>query len=166
MPDPIVIVDYDPAWPREFEALCDRAAAAAGGLAVTIEHVGSTAVPGLAAKPVIDLVVVVKPDDVQPAVDRLVAIGYVHRGNLGVEGREAFSSPEDEPRHHLYVSPTDSEELRAQLAFRDRLRNDGALASEYVALKRELAVRFRDDRPGYTEAKTDFVVAASRPLGE
>jgi GrpB-like predicted nucleotidyltransferase (UPF0157 family) len=166
VPDPIVIVDYDPAWPREFEALRDSAAAAVGELAVAIEHVGSTAVPGLAAKPVIDLVVVVKPDDLQPAVDRLVAIGYVHRGNLGVEGREAFSAPKDEPRHHLYVSPTDSEELRAQLAFRDRLRNDGVLASEYVALKRELAVRFRDDRPGYTEAKTDFVVAASRPLGE
>ena len=149
MPDPIVIVDYDPAWPREFEALRDRAAAAVRELAVAIEHVGSTAVPGLAAKPVIDLVVVVAPDDVQPAVDRLVAVGYVHRGNLGV----------------LSVSPTDGEELRAQLAFRDRLRNDGALASEYVALKRELAVTFRDDRPAYTDAKTDFVVAASDRSG-
>ena len=59
--------------------------------------------------------------------------------------------------------PTDSEELRAQLAFRDRLRQDDALAVEYEALKRELAVQFRDDRPGYTDAKTRFVVAASRP---
>ena len=165
MPDPIVIVDYDPAWPREFEALRDRAAAAVRELAVAIEHVGSTAVPGLAAKAVIDLVVVVAPDDVQPAVNRLVAVGYVHRGNLGVEGREAFSATQDEPRHHLSVSPTDGEELRAQLAFRDRLRNDGALASEYVALKRELAVTFRDDRPAYTDAKTDFVVAASDRSG-
>jgi GrpB-like predicted nucleotidyltransferase (UPF0157 family) len=164
VPDPIVIVDYDPEWPRAFKAIRDRAAAAVGEVAVAIEHVGSTAVPGLAAKPVIDLVVVVEPEDVQRAVERLVAIGYVHRGNLGVEGREAFSAPEDDPRHHLYVSPTDSEELRAQLAFRDRLRRDRALAAEYVALKRDLAVTFRDDRPGYTEAKTDFVVPASRPL--
>jgi GrpB-like predicted nucleotidyltransferase (UPF0157 family) len=164
VPDPIVIVDYDPEWPRAFKAIRDRAAAAVGDVAVAIEHVGSTAVPGLAAKPVIDLVVVVEPEDVQRAVERLVAIGYVHRGNLGVEGREAFSAPEGDPRHHLYVSPTDSEELRAQLAFRDRLRRDRALAAEYVALKRDLAVTFRDDRPGYTEAKTDFVVPASRPL--
>jgi GrpB-like predicted nucleotidyltransferase (UPF0157 family) len=164
VPDPIVIVDYDPAWPREFQALRDRAAAAVGDLAVAIEHVGSTAVPGLAAKPVIDLVVVVAPDDVRGAVDRLVAIGYVHRGNLGVDGREAFSVPDGERRHHLYVSPTDSEELRAQLAFRDRLRRDHALAAEYEALKRNLAVTFRDDRMGYTDAKTEFVVEASRPI--
>jgi len=163
MPDPIVIVDYSPAWPLEFERLRDRAAAAVGDIAIAIEHVGSTAVPGLAAKPVIDLVIVVEPEDVQAAIDRLTAIGYVHQGNLGVEGREAFGVPEGEPRHHLYVSPTDSQELRAQLAFRDRLRADPALATEYESLKRELARRFRDDREGYTDAKTVFVTAASRP---
>src|SRR5947208_11991269 len=163
MPDPIVIVDYSPAWPLEFERLRDRAACAVGDLAIAIEHVGSTAVRGLAAKPVIDLVIVVEPEDVQAAIDRLTAIGYVHQGNLGVEGREAFGVPEGERRHHLYVSPTDSEELRAQLAFRDRLRANRELAAKYEGLKRELAVRFRDDRESYTDAKTDFVVAASRP---
>jgi len=146
MPDPIVIVDYSPAWPLEFERLRDRAAAVVGNLAIAIEHVGSTAVPGLAAKPVIDLVIVVEPEDVQAAIDRLTVIGYVHQGNLGVEGREAFGVPEGERRHHLYVSPTDSEELRAQLAFRNRLRADPELAAEYEALKRGLAWRFRDDR--------------------
>ena len=163
MPDPIVIVDYSLAWPLEFERLRDRAAAAVGDIAIAIEHVGSTAVPGLAAKPVIDLVIVVEPGDVEAAVDRLTAIGYIHQGNLGVEGREAFGVPEGEPRHHLYVSPTDSQELRAQLAFRNRLRADPALATEYEALKRELARRFRDDRESYTDAKTAFVTAASRP---
>jgi GrpB-like predicted nucleotidyltransferase (UPF0157 family) len=163
VPDPIVIVEADPIWPDEFERLRIRVAGAVGDVAVAIEHVGSTAVPGLAAKPVIDMVVVVEPHDLQTAVERLVAIGYVHQGNLGVEGREAFGVPEGERRHHLYVSPTDSEELRAQLAFRDRLRANPALAAEYEGLKRELAVRFRDDREGYTDAKTDFVSAASRP---
>jgi GrpB-like predicted nucleotidyltransferase (UPF0157 family) len=163
VPDPIVIVDYSPSWPVEFERLRDRAAAVVGELAVVIEHVGSTAVPGLAAKPVIDLVIVVEPENVQPSIDRLAAIGYVHQGNLGVEGREAFGVPAGERPHHLYVSPTDSEELRAQLTFRDRLREDQALATEYEVLKRELAVTFRDDRMGYTDAKTDFVTAASRP---
>jgi GrpB-like predicted nucleotidyltransferase (UPF0157 family) len=165
MPEQIVIVDYDPAWPREFEWVRDRAGAALGDVALAIEHVGSTAVSGLAAKPVIDLVVVVEPDQVQVAIERLSAIGYVPRGSQGVEGREVFDAPEGEPRHHhhLYVSPTDSEELRAQLAFRDRLRESPELAAEYEALKRELAVRFRDDRPGYTEAKTEFVTFHSRP---
>ena len=150
-------------WPDEFERLRARVAGAVGDVAVAIEHVGSTAVPGLAAKPVIDMVVVVEPHDLQTAVERLVAIGYVHRGNLGVEGREAFGVPDGERRHHLYVSPTDSEELRAQLAFRDRLRTNPELAAEYEGLKRELVVRFRNDREGYTDAKTDFVIAASRP---
>src|SRR6266550_8588256 len=149
-------------WPDEFERLRIRVAGAVGDVAVAIEHVGSTAVPGLAAKPVIDMVVVVEPHDLQTAVARLVAIGYVHQGNRGVEGREAFGVPEGERRHHLYVSPTDSEELRAQLAFRNRLRADPELAAEYEALKRELAWRFVDDRVGYTDAKTAFVTAASR----
>jgi GrpB-like predicted nucleotidyltransferase (UPF0157 family) len=162
VPDPIVIVEYDPMWPAEFERLRARAAGAVGDVAIAVEHVGSTAVPGLAAKPVIDMVVVVEPQDLQIAVERLVAIGYIHQGNLGVEGREAFGVPDGERRHHLYVSPTDSEELRAQRAFRDRLRSNPALAAEYEALKRDLAVRFRDDRMGYTEAKSDFVIAASR----
>jgi GrpB-like predicted nucleotidyltransferase (UPF0157 family) len=161
--DPIVIVDYDPAWPSEFERLRARAADAVGDLAVAIEHVGSTAVPGLAAKPVIDLIIVVAPDNVQAAVARLAEIGYVHRGNLGVEGREAFAVPAGERRHHLYVSATDSEELRAQLAFRDRLRTSPQLAAEYEALKRALAVRHREDRGAYTDAKTEFVTRESRP---
>jgi GrpB-like predicted nucleotidyltransferase (UPF0157 family) len=112
---------------------------------------------------VIDLVIVVEPEHVPSAIDRLTSVGYVDQGNPGVEGREALGVPEGEPRHHLYVSPTDSEELRAQLAFRDRLREDQSLATEYAALKRRLARRFRDDRTGYTDAKTDFITAATRP---
>src|SRR5512132_1506097 len=125
MSDAIVIVEYDPAWPSEFVRLRDRAKAALGDVAVAIEHVGSTAVPGLPAKDLIDMVVVVESDDdVNEAIARLQAIGYRARGNLGVEGREAFWWPEGEKRHHLYVSPTTSAELHAQVAFRDRLRAD------------------------------------------
>jgi GrpB-like predicted nucleotidyltransferase (UPF0157 family) len=158
--DPIVVVEYDPQWPSEFARLRDRAQAAVGEVARSIEHVGSTAVPGLAAKPVIDLVVVVESDDDVPeAIRRLEVVGYVARGDLGVPGREAFSWPEGEVRHHLYVSPETSDELRAQLRFRDRLRTDPVLAREYQALKRDLAERYSDDRPGYTDAKTDFIEA-------
>ena len=160
MSDAIVIVEYDPAWPSEFVRLRDRAKAALGDVAVAIEHVGSTAVPGLPAKDLIDMVVVVESDDdVNEAIARLQAIGYRPRGNLGVEGREAFWWPEGEKRHHLYVSPTTSAELHAQVAFRDRLRADPAVARAYVALKRELAARHRNDRIAYTEAKTEFIEA-------
>jgi len=159
--EPIVIVDYDPRWPEEFARLCDRAQSALGELAVSIEHVGSTAVPGLPAKPVIDMVVAIASDDDLPeAIERLEAIGYRARGDLDVPGREAFSWPEGESRHHLYVSPSSSEELRAQITFRDVLRSDPGLAAAYVALKRELAARYRDDRPSYTDGKNDFIAAA------
>lgn len=119
--------------------------------------------PGLVAKPIIDLVVIVAPVDVPTAIGRLVAIGYTHRGNLGVEGRDAFAGLPGDPGHHLYLSPIDSDELRAQLTFRDRLRSDPALAARYADLKTQLAVRFHQDRMGYTDAKTDFVTEASRP---
>jgi GrpB-like predicted nucleotidyltransferase (UPF0157 family) len=164
MSDPIVIVDYEPGWPEEFARLRDRAKSAMGVLAVSIEHVGSTAVPGLAAKPVIDMVVVIaSDDDLEEAIRRLESIGYRARGELGVPGREAFSWPEGEKRHHLYVSPTTSEELRAQIRFRDCLRADPELARAYLALKRDLAVRYRDDRPAYTDGKADFIAAALGP---
>lgn len=163
MPDPIVVVDYHPEWPAVSAWLRDRAGAALVGLEHRIEHIGSTSVPGLAAKPVVDLVVIVSRADVSEAIARLVSIGYEHRGSLGVEGRDAFKALTDDPPHHLYLSPIDSEELRAQLTFRDRLRADPDLAGRYAMLKRSLAVRFRNDRMGYTDAKTEFVVAASSP---
>jgi GrpB-like predicted nucleotidyltransferase (UPF0157 family) len=145
------------------ERLRGRAATALGEVAVSIEHVGSTAVPGLAAKPVIDLVVVVRPGEVRAAIERLAAIGYVHRGDLRVEGREAFDVPLGEHRHHLYVCAVDSEELRARLAFRDRLGNEAKVASAYADLKRQLAIRFRGDREAYSQAKSEFVTAAIEP---
>jgi GrpB-like predicted nucleotidyltransferase (UPF0157 family) len=163
MSDEIVIVEYDPAWPTEFVRLRDRAQATLGDVAIAIEHVGSTAVPGLQAKDVIDLVAVIESDDDLPeAISRLEAIGYEARGTLGVDGREAFWCPEGEKRHHLYVSPKTSAELQAQVAFRDLLRGDPAVARDYGALKRKLAARFRDDRNAYTEGKTGFIVSALR----
>jgi GrpB-like predicted nucleotidyltransferase (UPF0157 family) len=156
----IVIVEYDPAWPAEFVRLRERAKGVLGDVAIAIEHVGSTAVPGLPAKDLIDMVAVVESDDdIATAISRLATIGYKARGNLGVVGREAFWWPEGEKRHHLYVSPTRSAELQAQVAFRDRLRSDPAVARAYVALKRELAERHPDDRLAYTEGKTEFIEA-------
>lgn len=158
-----MIVPYDPEWARSFQWLRDRIVGAVGDLALGIAHVGSTSVPGLAAKPIIDMVVIVAPLDVSATIKQLVAIGYEHEGSLGVEGRDAFRALPGDPPHHLYLSPTDSEELRAQLAFRDRLRAEPDLAARYADLKEQLSERFRNDRMGYTDAKTDFVIQASRP---
>jgi GrpB-like predicted nucleotidyltransferase (UPF0157 family) len=155
---PLEVVDADPGWPRLYEFLCDRAAAALGRLTVTVEHVGSTSVPGLAAKPVIDLdVVIASRDDLPEAIERLASLGYVHVGDLGIAGREAFRRPDGDPRHNLYVCAADSVELRRHLAFRDYLRAHPDEGAAYVELKRSLAVRHAYDIDAYAEGKSEFV---------
>jgi GrpB-like predicted nucleotidyltransferase (UPF0157 family) len=158
MPEPVVIVDYDPRWPDLFEELRAPVVAALGDLVVIVEHVGSTAVPGLAAKPIIDMDVVVPSiPDIPEAIARLATLGYVHRGDLGVPGREAFISPAGKPRHHLYVCALGSDELRRHRSFRDYLLTHPDAARAYGALKKDAALRFGDDRAAYNQAKTRFV---------
>jgi GrpB-like predicted nucleotidyltransferase (UPF0157 family) len=154
----IEIADYDPRWPDIFAALRARTADALGSLVQRIEHVGSTAVPGLPAKPIIDLDVVIATwSDLPATIERLQPLGYHHEGDLGVPGREAFTTPPDTPPHHLYVCTTDSPQLARHLAFRDHLRTHPDAARAYAALKRSLARRFGADRGAYTEAKTTFI---------
>jgi GrpB-like predicted nucleotidyltransferase (UPF0157 family) len=157
-PEPVIVVAYDPSWPAVFAGIADHIRAALGDLAVAIEHVGSTAVPGLAAKPIIDIdAVVPAAADVPTAITRLAVIGYVHRGDLGIPGREAFWRPPLSPPHHLYVCPAESAEYRRHVRFRDYLRAHPPVAAAYSALKRSLAERYRDDRDAYTNAKSTFV---------
>jgi GrpB-like predicted nucleotidyltransferase (UPF0157 family) len=157
---PVLIVPYDPAWPLVFETLRSRLAHALGPRALRIEHVGSTAVPGLAAKPVIDIDVVIASDAELPAVIQdLAAIDYLYEGEKGIAGRHAFRPPEGGPKHHPYVCAVGNRELERHLAFRDHLREHAPDAEAYGRLKRELAERFGADRDGYTLAKTAFVEA-------
>lgn len=159
--EPVVIAAWDPAWAQAFNAICARLAAVLGEVAVGIEHVGSTAVGGLDAKPIIDIDVVVRDEAAIPtAIARLATIGYAHLGDLGIIGREAFRAPPGSPGQHLYVCPASSAELRAHLIFRDALRMRPELAAAYAALKHELAVRYRDDRDSYAEGKSRFIAAA------
>lgn len=119
---------------------------------------GSTAVPGLAAKPVIDLdVVIADRTDLSALIKRLRPLGYHHEGDLGVPGREAFTTPAGAPPHHLYVCAVGTPVLNRHLAFCDTLRANAELAQAYGDLKRDLAAKLDDDRAGYTEAKTRFV---------
>ena len=153
----IIIADYDPAWPRTFASLRDRAWPLVAPFAESIEHVGSTSVPGLAAKPVIDMDVVAH--DVMSAIRALETLGYRHEGDKGIPGRETMKWPVNETRHHLYVCAPDAIALIEHLTFRDYLRLNAGKAAEYAALKRRLAAAHGDDRMGYMLAKTDFVRA-------
>jgi GrpB-like predicted nucleotidyltransferase (UPF0157 family) len=160
----IVLADYDPAWPKTFEALAARAAAALTPIPARIEHVGSTSVPGLPAKPVIDLDVVVAAADVPHAIERLAALSYAHRGNGGLPGREAFRWPPGEARHHLYLCTPDTPAFRDHILFRDHLRTNPEVAREYGAFKRELAARYGADRAAYQSGKAGFIDAIMRVI--
>ncbi len=162
MEEPVIVVEYDPNWEKTFQILRDGIAPFLNELIVSIEHVGSTSIPGVAAKPIIDIDVVVRsPEDVPRAIERLSILGYTHVGDLGIAGREAFESPKGSPSHHLYVCNFDSIELRRHIFFRDYLRSHPDEARRYSELKKSLAARYRNDREAYTEAKTDFVERTS-----
>jgi GrpB-like predicted nucleotidyltransferase (UPF0157 family) len=161
----IIVVDYDPDWPRLFESLRSSLVPVLAEIAISIEHVGSTAVPGLAAKPVIDIDVIVAERDVPEAVARLKTLGYDHLGDQGIPQRQAFRRPAGSPVHHLYVCPSTSMALANHLAVRDHLRKNPTDAVAYGNLKRQLAVKFAHDVDGYVEAKTAFLTAILRQNG-
>lgn len=153
----VVVVDYDPAWPKLFESLRDRIAATLGPIAIAIEHVGSTSIPNMPAKPIIDMDVVVSPDRISAAMAAIQALGYRHEGNLGINGRDAFRWCADFPDHHLYLCPEGSPALRRHLLFRDYLRANPESARAYAAHKRELAAIHHADRSKYQDAKAGFI---------
>ncbi len=158
MANPVVVVDYDPDWAQRFEFLRGRITVALGGLAAAVEHVGSTAVVGLAAKPIIDMdVLLISATALPEAIERLAALGYTHQGDLGIPEREAFLAPAKDFPHHLYVWPPNSREFQRHVAFRDYLRSHPQEAKAYGDLKQALAVKFVHDRAAYITGKEAFV---------
>lgn len=160
--DQIAIADYDPAWASQFAEIAGRVRAAfANGPLSAIEHIGSTAVVGLAAKPIVDVdVIVPSHSDVPDAIARLAALGYTHQGDLGIAGREAFACPPGTVQHHLYLCVSDNAEYCRHMTFRDYLRDYRDEAKRYEALKRDLAAQFPHDRVAYSASKSEFVQAA------
>jgi GrpB-like predicted nucleotidyltransferase (UPF0157 family) len=162
----VVVTEYDPEWPQRFEDLRARIWPAVVGVADRIEHVGSTSVPGLAAKPIIDMTIVVRQRaDVPPAIDRLATLGYRHLGNLDIDDREAFEHPPGLPRHNLYLCPEGTIGVVNQLAVRDYLRANPDVARRYGELKQRLATQFPHDIESYVFGKTDFVLEVLRDAG-
>jgi GrpB-like predicted nucleotidyltransferase (UPF0157 family) len=152
-------VPYDPTWPARFEAERAAIAEAIGESSVYgIHHVGSTAVPGLAAKPIIDVLVGVRSlDESRACFEPLARLDYMYAPYLPEE-MHWFCKPHPSRRtHHLHLVPVGTQRYTDELAFRDRLRADPQAAEEYLALKRDLARRFSHDREAYTDAKSSFV---------
>ena len=159
----IVVVDYNPEWPTIFEQLHARVWPVVQDIAVAIEHVGSTSVPGLAAKPIIDMSVIVTSErEIPLAIERLSTLGYIHQGDLGIEGREAFKFPDGSPAHNLYVCPQGSLGLENHLMVRDYLRVHPERAREYGDLKKRLASTFPHDIDRYVAGKTDLILGILR----
>ena len=151
------IVPYDSTWPLEFSAEAARIERACDGLPIRLEHIGSTAIPGLAAKPVIDILAG-RPGNI-PGERYLAAfkqLGYEHKGAYGIPGRNYFRK--GTPRtHHVHMFSVSSEMWRDHLLFRDYLRAHPEIAREYETIKRELAMTYVLDRERYTDAKGPFV---------
>jgi GrpB-like predicted nucleotidyltransferase (UPF0157 family) len=158
----IEIAEYDPAWPGAFAR--ERAAilAALGGLVFAIEHVGSTSVPGLGAKPIIDIMIGLRePADHAGCVAPLRSLGYEHKGEFGIPGRHYFRKPVRGARtHQIHMVEHCSSFWVRHLLFRDYLRTHPEEVHAYYELKLRLAARFGADVEGYTEAKTEFIRSA------
>jgi GrpB-like predicted nucleotidyltransferase (UPF0157 family) len=157
--EPVRIERYDPAWPLRYAE--ERAALerTIGGWVVGgIHHVGSTAVPGLDAKPTIDILVGVRDlDDARGCFAQVAELGYLHAAYRSDE-MHWFCKPNPSRRtHHLHLVPVTSPRFRDELAFRDYLRTHADVAASYATLKRRLATDFAHDREGYTASKTEFI---------
>ena len=165
---PVVVMPYDAKWKSDFEKIRQEIAGAIGDLIVRIEHVGSTSVCGLSAKPCIDIDVVIRDYSVfEDLVQKLAAIGYEHEGDLGVKHREAFRYA-DKPHqqaHHLYVCPADSEELRRHITFRDYLRSHPEAVRRYSDVKEQASRLYPDDIDGYIACKSPVIEEIYRLCG-
>lgn len=163
---PIQVVAYDPRWPDVFAQIAAPIAQKLQTYAVTIEHIGSTSVPGLAAKPVIDMDIVVQHGaDIPTIIAVLATFGYQHRGDLGIAGREAFYAPKNLPTHHLYLGHRDAASIRNHLLVRDYLRQHPQAVTAYAHLKQHLAHTCGDDIDAYVAGKSEFLVEILRSQG-
>lgn len=164
----VTVLPYDEKWKSGFEEIKKELEAAIGDLILGIEHVGSTSVEGLSAKPCIDIDVVIRDYSVfEAVVCGLESIGYTHEGDLGIKDREAFKYS-DKPHllsHHLYVCPANSEELHRHITFRNYLRENAEAAKRYGAVKEEAARLFPENIDQYIEYKSPCIEEIYRQCG-
>ena len=164
----VVVVPYDETWKQNFIDIRNELADALGELAESIEHVGSTSVEGLSAKPIIDIDVVIKDRTMlDKVIEALEKIGYRHEGDQGIPGREAFKYEDKDHlmKHHLYVCAEDANELKRHMAFRDYLRSHPEAVKEYSRVKTEGAKLYPEDIDSYIEYKAPFIEGIYKVIG-
>jgi GrpB-like predicted nucleotidyltransferase (UPF0157 family) len=163
----VEVVAWSSHWAEQFEAVAAVLRGAVAGVpGARVEHVGSTSVPGLAAKPILDIDVIVDRADVAAAIAALERVGYVRRGDLGVADREAFRAPDRSPYRHVYVCAAGSTNMRNHLAVRDVLRRRDDLRDAYAAVKRALADDPEMDMDTYLAGKSAVLQEVLRASGE
>jgi GrpB-like predicted nucleotidyltransferase (UPF0157 family) len=160
---PVEICEYDATWPLKFEEQRDSLMNAIGNKVVAVEHIGSTAVPGLGAKPIIDIMIGLRQlSDAEDCIEPLRRIGYDYVPELEAEipeRRYFHKGPSNVPKkhYHLHMVEINGKFWNAQILFRDYLRTHPDSAQEYLKLKKDLAAKYRLNREAYTEAKTSFI---------
>ena len=163
----ITVVPYNPDWKNEFERIKDELMSIVSDLIISIEHVGSTSVPGLYAKPIIDIDIVIERENFDTVKEQLAKTGYFHIGNLGIEGREAFKYQDKSHlmEHHLYVCDKDADELKRHLSFRDFLRNSEEYRQKYNEIKIEMAKSHPHDIDSYILGKQSIILEIYEQCG-
>jgi GrpB-like predicted nucleotidyltransferase (UPF0157 family) len=159
----VQLVEHQPGWIRLAARACEEIRSAGADLLLDVQHVGSTAVAGLAAKPILDIAAAMADSDVIPQlVDRLRGIGYIYRGDAGTSGGHLFvrESAPDVRTIHLHIVTSDDVQWANYIRFREMLLQDSELRERYAQLKAEMEARYPDDRPSYTAAKHDFIQRA------
>lgn len=157
-----LVEPYNPTWPWQFQQIRAFLEAGIGDVDCAIEHVGSTAIPGMMAKPIIDIDIVIIPGTFPKIREQLEILGYVHQGDLGLAKREAFDLVDNEmevrlPEHHLYVCDEGGHELRKHLAFRAFMGQHSQWRERLNQLKRDLCVKHNNDRQAYIDGKAAMV---------
>lgn len=159
----VIVTPYDHAWPMMYEEEANRLKHVFGAILTDIHHIGSTSVPRLQAKPVIDIMPVVQHiDQVDKLNNALIAIGYEPKGEYGLPGRRYFRKGGDNRSHHVHVYEMHHPDIKRHLAFRDYLRAHPDTAKEYGELKGKLALQFPHDMNSYITGKTPLVVSIEK----
>jgi GrpB-like predicted nucleotidyltransferase (UPF0157 family) len=163
----VVVEEYNPAWKNEFERIkIELLASGLAGKINSIEHIGSTSVEGLSAKPIIDIDIVID-QNLDEVMGILETLGYQYEGDLGITGRYAFKYV-NKPhlmKHHLYVCNKDNEELRRHILFRDYLRLHKEDRDLYGNIKKEMAIKYPEDINSYIEGKQPIILEIYRKCG-
>ena len=163
----VIVLPYEEAWPNEFEKIRSELTVALPLIGLRFEHVGSTSVKGLAAKPIIDLDLIMDDGLFEQVKSKLLATGYLHEGDLGIPGREAFKYAEKPHlmKHNLYVCYESSQEWKRHITFRDWLRTHDADRDWYGKTKAEAALLYPEDIYAYILYKTPCILAIYQKCG-